>query len=200
MRLSACFFSPLFLRSVCMLLLYAPLCVSVSLCVIPASTRSVCMALCVSVRLSACIWCGVSASLHPFFRLLRLYAALCVSLRLSASLYIYLLFAFFPPFYRLFSAFLVCLLCPALRLSVALPCDDDDNQFWSGRWRRLKNWHRSVAPPCDDDDNQFCQEDGATYYNTGTAQWRHHVMMMITSFVRKMAPLEELAPLSGATM
>ena len=25
-------------------------------------------------------------------------------------------------------------------------------------------------------------------------------MMMITSFVRKMAPLEELAPLSGATM
>ena len=58
--------------------------------------------LCVSVRLSACIWCGVSASLHPFFRLLRLYAALCVSLRLSASLFIYLLFAFFLLFYRLF--------------------------------------------------------------------------------------------------
>ena len=93
------FFASFFAFPVCLLLLYARLSVSVSLCVIPASTRSVCMALCVSVRLSACIWCGVSASLHPFFRLLRLYAALCVSLRLSASLFIFLFSALLSPFF-----------------------------------------------------------------------------------------------------
>ena len=113
------FFASFFPFPVCLLLLYAPLCVS--------------------VRLSACIWCGVSASLHPFFRLLRLYAALCVSLRLSASFCVPLHLSFIRLFSALLSPFFLRSLCVC---SVPL-C--------ASQWRHH-----------DDDDNQFCPEDGAT--------------------------------------
>ena len=162
------FFSRPFFGSLCVcnfsLCLSASLCAYVSLCVFsesllfgvsvsllpffasffpfPVCLLPVCV--CASLRVS-----GVG-SLHLCIRFFAFYdfmRRLCVFLRLSASLFIYLLFAFFPPFYRLF----FCVPCVSA-LSRSAPLS------------------------------------GAT------------MMMTITSFVRKMAPLEYLAPLSGATM
>ena len=47
----------------------------------------------------------------------------------------------------------------------------------------MKTWHRSVAPPCDDDDNQFVRKM-ASLEELAPLSGAHHVMMMITSFVR----------------
>ena len=66
----------------------------------------------------------------------------------------------------------------------------------------MKTWHRSVAPPCDDDDNQFVRKM-ASLEELAPLSGAHHVRMMITRFVRKMAPPcdddNQFCPEDGAT-
>ena len=155
--------------------------------------------LCASLRLSArmslsasslSLFFSVSLSLcflfSPlFFRSLcvcyssmRLSASLCASLRVSGvgSLHLCIRFFAFYDFMRLFVS-----LCVFLRLSASL--------FIYLLFAFFPPFYRLFfCVPCVSALSRSAPLSGAT------------MMMTITSFVRKMAPLEYLAPLSGATM